>query len=148
MNQHKFVFSFAWIVALLVATPAMGQLANYPVLSLAPGSAYGTTSVGAAFGRGVKNNSLKESVFAARIERGLETVSFGATAGYIASDPYKLTLAGSIAVHLLSDSSPVQVSLQTGLGWIRQDILTLNLTTLHIPIGVAIQGTGFGNVRP
>ncbi len=26
MNQRKFVFSFAWIVALLVATPAMGQL--------------------------------------------------------------------------------------------------------------------------
>ncbi len=148
MNQHKFVFSFGWIVALLVASPAMGQLANFPVLLLAPGSAYGTTSIGAAFGRGVKNNSLEESVFAARIERGLETVSFGATAGYIASDPYKLTVAGSIAVHLLSASSPVQVSLQTGLGWIRQDILTLNLTTLHIPIGVAIQGTGFGSVRP
>ena len=148
MNQHKFVFSFAWIVALLVATPAMGQLANFPVLSLAPGSAYGTTSIGAAFGRAIKNNSSEESVFAARIERDLETVSFGATAGYIASDPYKLTVAGSIAVHLLSASSPVQVSLQTGLGWIRQDILTLNLTTLHIPIGVAIQGTGFGNVRP
>ena len=28
MNQHKFVSSFAWITALLVATPAMGQLAN------------------------------------------------------------------------------------------------------------------------
>ncbi len=148
MNQHKFVFSFAWIVALQVATPAMGQLANFPVLSLAPGSAYGTTSIAAAFGRGVKNNSLEQSVFAARIERGLETVSFGATAGYIASDPYKLTVAGSMAVHLLSASSPVQVSLQTGLGWIRQDILTLNLTTLHIPIGVAIQGTGFCNLRP
>ena len=48
---------------------------------------------------------------------------------------------------LVSDS-PVQLSLQTGLGWIRQDILTLNLTTLHIPIGLVIQGTGFGKVRP
>jgi hypothetical protein len=76
----------------------------------------GTTSPGVAFGRGVENNSLEESVFAARIERGLETVSFGATAGYIASDPYNLTFAGSIAIHLLSDSSPVQLSLQTGLG--------------------------------
>ena len=148
MNQYKCVFSFAWIVALLVATPAMGQLANYPVLSLAPGSAYGTTSVGVAFGRGVRNNSLDESVFVARVERGLKTVSFGATAGYIASDPYKLTLSGSIAGHLLRDSSPVQVSLQTGLGWIRQDILNLNLTTLHIPVGVAIQANGFGNLRP
>ncbi len=100
MNQQKFVFSFAWIVALLVATPAMGQLTNFPVLALAPGSAYGTTSVGAAFGsRGVKNYSMDRSVFAARIERGLETFSFGATAGYIASDPYRLTFAGSVAHH-------------------------------------------------
>ena len=141
MNQHKFVFSFALIVALLVATPAMGQLTNFPVLSLAPGSAYGTTSVGTAFGSGVKNNSLEKSVFVARIERGLETVSFGAEVGYIAGDTENLTLAGSIAAHLLSDS-PVQVSLQTGLGWIRQDILTLDLTTLHFPIGLSIQGTG------
>ena len=59
MNQRKFVFSFAWIVALLVATPAMGQLTNFPVTSLPPGSAYGTTSIGAAFGsRGVENVSL------------------------------------------------------------------------------------------
>ena len=148
MNQQKFVFSFVWMVALLVATPAMGQLTNFPVLSLAPGSAYGTTSVGAAFGsRGVKNYSLDRSVFAARIERGVETFSVGATAGYIASDPYRLTLDGSIAVHLLRDV-PVQVSLQAGLGWIRQDILGLNLTTLHIPVGVAFQGSGFGNLRP
>ena len=147
MNQHKFVFSFGWIVALLVASPAMGQLANFPVLSLAPGSAYGTTTVGAAFGRGLKNYSLEESVFATRIERGLETVSFGAAVGYMASNPYNVTAAGSIALHLLRDL-PVQISLQTGLGWIRQDILNLNLTTLHIPVGVAIQGTGFGDLRP
>ena len=133
MNQHKLVFSFASIVALLVATPALGQLTNFPVLSLAPGSGYGTTSLGTAFGSGVKNNSIERSVFVARIERGLETVSFGADVGYIAGDTDNLTLAGSVAAHLLSDS-PVQVSFQTGLGWIRQDILTLNLTTLHIPV--------------
>ena len=147
MNQHKFLFSFASIVALLVATPAMGQLANFPVLSLAPGNAYGTTSFQTAFSSGVQNNSLDNSVFVARIERGLETVSFGADVGYIAGNTDNLTIAGSIAAHLVSDS-PVQVSLQTGLGWIRQDILTLNLTTLHIPIGLVIQGTGFGKVRP
>ena len=147
MNQHKLVFSIASIVALLVATPALGQLTNFPVLSLAPGSGYGSTSFGSAFGSGVKNNSIERSVFVARIERGLETVSFGADVGYIAGDTDNLTFAGSVAAHLLSDS-PVQVSFQTGLGWIRQDILTSNLTTLHIPVGVSIQGTGFGKVRP
>ena len=132
MNQHKFVSSFAWIAALLVATPAMGQLANFPVVPLAPGSAYGTTSIGAAFGRGLKNSSLRESVVAARITRGLQTVSFGASAGYIAKGVEKVTLAGSMAVHLLRDSDlPVQVSLQTGLGWMRQDIFALSLTQLE-----------------
>ena len=149
MNQHKFVFSFAWIAALLVATPAMGQLANFPVHPLAPGSAYGTTSIGAAFARGVRNSSLRESVFAARVARGLQTVSFGASAGYIARGAAKVTLAGSVAVHLLRDSDlPVQVSLQSGLGWMRQDILALSLTTLHIPVSIAIQGTEFGRIKP
>ena len=142
MNQHKFVLSFASIVALLVGTPAMGQVTNSPVLSLAPGSGYGTTSVGTAFARGVKNDAWNNSVFVLRIERGLETVSFGAEVGYIASNPYNLTLSGSVAAHLFSSSS-MQVSLQSGLGWITQDVLTLNLTTLHVPIGVSIRGTGF-----
>ena len=146
MNPYKFVLSLAPIAALLVATPAMGQITNFPVLSLAPGSGYGTTSVGTAYGRGVKNDALDNSVFVGQIERGLETISFGGSVGYIASTPENWTVSGSVAVHAFS-SSPVQVSLQSGLGWIKQDILGLNQTNLHIPIGLAIQGTGFGMVR-
>ncbi len=145
MNQPKYILSFASIVALLVATPATGQIANFPVLSLAPGSGYGTTSVGTAFGRGVNNDAWDNSVFVGQIERGLETVSFGASVGYIASTPENWTASGSVAVHAFS-SSPVQVSLQSGLGWIKQDIAGSNLTTLHIPIGLAIQSSG--KVRP
>jgi hypothetical protein len=149
MNQHKLVFSFAWTAALLVGTPAMGQLTNFPVLPLEPGSAYGTTSIGAAFDRGVKNSSLRESVFVARVARGLQAVSFGADAGYIVNGAENVTVAGSMAVHLLRDSDlPVQVSLQSGLGWMRQDILVSSLTTPHIPVGIAIQGTGFGRIKP
>ena len=86
---------------------------------------------------------------AARVTRGLQTVSFGASAGYIAKGVENVTLAGSMAVHLLRDSDlPVQVSLQTGLGWMRQDVFALSLTTLHIPVSLAIQGTGFGRIRP
>lgn len=147
MEQHRFVFSFAAIVALLVATPAMGQVTNLPVLSLAPGSGYGTTSVGTAFARGIQNDAWDNSVFVARVERGLETVSFGATVGYIASNPYNLSLSAGVAAHVLN-AFPVHVSIQSGLGWTRQDVLSLNLTTLHIPVGIAIQGTGFGNLRP
>ena len=146
MNEYKFVFSLASIMALLVAAPAMGQLTNFPVLSLAPGSAYGTTSISTAFGTGLKNSSDRR-VFVARIERGLETDSFGADYGYVSSDNYNSTLALSAAAHLLGDS-PVQVSVQSGIGWRRQVALNLNLTTLNVPIGVSIQGTGFGKVRP
>ena len=149
MNQHKFVSSFAWIAALLVATPAMGQLANFPVLAMAPGDAGGVTTVTAGFARGLNDNSREQSSFGAEIARGMERVSFGAGAGYVASATDALTLSGNIAAHLLSDSnSPVQVSLQSGLGWMSQDVGALSATTLLIPIGVAIQGNGDGNVRP
>ena len=147
MNRHHFVLSLVAIVALLVATPIMGQVTNLPVLSLAPGSGYGTTSVGAAFSRGIQNGSWGNSVFVARVERGLETVSFGATVGYIASRADNFAVGGSVAAHVLRYSSML-VSLQSGLGWIRQPVLNLDLTTLHIPVGVSIQGTGFGKLRP
>ena len=46
MSKTKSVFSIA-VVALLVATPAMGQLLNYPIVALPAGDADGATSIGA-----------------------------------------------------------------------------------------------------
>ncbi len=72
---------------------------------------------------------------------------FGADAGYIGGSTKSVTVSGSVATHLLSDS-PVQVSLQAGFGWARQEVLTLSMTTLHVPVGIAIQATSLGKVRP
>jgi hypothetical protein len=71
MNPHKFVSSFTWIVALSVTTPAMGQLANFPVLAMAPGDAGGVTTVTARFARGLNANATEQSSFGAEIARGM-----------------------------------------------------------------------------
>lgn len=153
MNQHKFAFTFACIAALMVATPAVGQLHNFPVQSLPQGPAAGNLFVATQFACGLNDNSFKQNSFAAAVGRSMERVTVAGAAGYVASDTDALTLAASVAVHLLSDdSTPVQVSLQGGLGWISQEInATESVTLLNFPIGVAISGRrsdGPVSVRP
>ena len=154
MNQHKFAFTFAWIAALMVATPAVGQLHNFPVQSLPQGPAAGNLFVATQFARGLNDNSFKQNSFAAAVGRSMERVTVAGAAGYVASDTDALTLAASVAVHMLRDESiPVQVSLQGGLGWTSLDIpaTTESSTILSFPIGVAISGRpsdGPVSVRP
>ena len=144
MNQHKFTFSLAWIAALLVATPAMGQLLNHPVMALPAGPAEGSTFVGAEYGRGLNGDSGKLNSVAGGIGSARERVSFMGMGGYVVNntdfDTDEVTLAVSVAVHLLSASDmPVQVSLQGGAGWVSQDFGTNSpQRILHFPIGVAI----------
>ena len=152
MKEHKFAFSVTCIAALLVATPAMGQLINFPVLALPAGDADGVTSVGAGYARGLNDDSGKQSAFGAGVARAMERVSFGVAGGYVATDTDELTLAGRVAVHLLNDEDqPVTVSVQTGLGWMSLDVGTESLTLLNIPVGVALSGStsaGSATVRP
>ena len=133
--------------ALLLTTPAMGQITNFPVLALGAG---GATTIGAGYGRGLNDNSGKLDSFGAGFAAGSERIAFGASGAYVldvAPDQNELTLGGQIGVHLLSDA-PVQLTLQSGLGWMKQDVGTASLTSLHIPIGVAIQSSGDSNIRP
>ena len=143
MNQSKFAFSMACLTALLVATPAAGQLINFPVLALPQGPADGATTIGAGFGRGLNDNSGKQSSIVAGVTRSMERVSFGVAGGYVATDTDEVELAGRVGVHLLSDaSSPVQVTVQTGLGW-----MNTSSSILNIPVGVAIQSNNDGPAR-
>ena len=150
MNKTRFVFSIA-AVALLVATPATGQLTNTPVLALASGDADGVNSVGAGYARGLNDQSRKLDTFGAGFARGMETVSFGVYGAYVLSGitgvDDEVSLAGSVAYHVpMADDSPVSVSLQTGIGWINRTSSVLNF-----PVGVAIQGStqaGSVAVRP
>ena len=61
----------------------------------------------------------------------------------MASDLDELTLGANVAVHLRSDdSTPVQVSVQGGFGWVKFDDPE---TVTSFPIGVALQGRPSGN---
>lgn len=140
MNQRKFLFSFAWIAALLVAAPATAQLLNHPVTALPMGPAGGARFVAAEYARGLNDNSGKLNSFGAAIGNATERISFAVMGGYITSDVEEVTLALSVAVHLLSDDdAPVQVSLQGGFGWASFDGTPANTSITTYPIGVAIQ---------
>jgi hypothetical protein len=137
MNRIKFVFSVA-IAALLTATPAMGQLVNFPVLALAPGDADGNTSIGAGWGRGLNDQSGKLDLIGAGVHRNMERVSFGISGGYLLNDDPiddEVALAGSVAYHVPLDGS-VNVGIQSGIGWFNP-----GESILLIPVGVAISGS-------
>ena len=149
MKTQKSVFTFA-IAALLVATPTMGQLINFPVLALPTGDADGVNSIGAGYARGLNDQSSKLDAIGAGFQHAREMVSFGISGGYVLSGVAtvddEVTLAGSVAYHVPIEDSPVSVSLQTGIGWINQAS-----TALLFPVGVALQGSteaGSMMVRP
>ena len=153
MNQHKFAFSFAWIAALLVAAPATAQLLNHPVTALPAGNALGATFVTGQYARGLNDNSGKLNSFGVGVGRAMQRVSFSGMGSYTATALDELSLAAAVGVHLLSDdSTPVQLTIQSGLGWWSADIsATESQTMLNFPIGIAIQarpGDAATSVRP
>ena len=138
MSKTRFVLSIA-VVALLVATPAMGQLLNYPVTALPAGDADGATSIGAGWGRGLNENSLKLNAFGAGVTRAMETVSFAVAGAYVIDaggpDASELGLRGSVAYNVPMDGS-VAVGIQGGIEWMSPDAGT----ALNFPLGVSISG--------
>jgi len=139
MSKTRFVFSIA-VVALLVATPAMGQLPGFPVFALSAGDADGATSVGAGYGRGLNDQSGKQNAIGVGVLRAMEQVSFGVFGSYLlgqgAADN-EAAFAGAVAYHLpVGADGPVGLSLQTGIGWIK-----LAETVLNVPVGVVISGS-------
>lgn len=151
MKQHKFASLFACLAAaVILATPAAGQLINFPVIALAPGA--GSSTLAGAYGRGLNDPSGKLNSFAGAYARGAERFSFALAAGYVSDIPSGIepagewTGAGAIGVHLLSDS-PFQVTVQSGLGWMSVAGTPDNTSLLNIPIGVAIQTADDGPGR-
>jgi len=150
MSKTRFVFSIA-VVALMVATPATGQIFNSPVLALPAGDADGATSIGAGWGRGLNDQSGKLNSFGAGVVRAMEKVSFGVFGAYAidagGADASEATFGGSVAYHVMNDDdSPATVSIQGGIGYIK-----FAETVLNFPIGVAISGSteaGSMMVRP
>ncbi len=129
MRKTRFVFSIA-VAALLVATPAMGQLLNYPITALPAGDADGATSIGAGWGRGLNADSGKLNAFGVGITRAMETVSFSVAGVYVNSSD--IGLGGRLAYNGLAEN----IGIQGGIEWKSPDAGT----QLNLPIGISFSG--------
>ena len=129
MRKTRFVFSIA-VAALLVATPAMGQLTNYPITVLPAGDADGATSIGAGWGRGLNEDSGKLNAFGVGITRAAETVSFSVAGVYVNSSD--IALGGRLAYNGLAEN----IGIQGGIEWKSPDAGT----QLNFPIGISFSG--------
>ena len=129
MRKTRFVFSIA-VAALLVATPAMGPLLNYPIVALPAGDADGATSIGAGWGRGLNEDSGKLNAFGAAITRAAETVSYQLAGAYVNSSD--IALKGTLAYHALAEN----IGIQGGIEWKSPDAGT----QLNLPIGISFSG--------
>ena len=129
MRKTRFVFSIA-VAALLVATPAMGQLLNYPIVALPAGVADGATSIGAGWGRGLNEDSGKLNAFGAAVTRATETVSWQLAGAYVKSSV--IGLRGTLAYNALAEN----IGIQGGIEWKSPDAGT----QLNLPIGISFSG--------
>ncbi|MCH7855203.1 MAG: hypothetical protein IIB37_00500 [Gemmatimonadetes bacterium] len=145
MIKARFAFFIA-VVALMVATPTMGQILNVPVLALGAGD--GATTIWGGYSRGLNDNSGKLDAIGAGVVRAMEQVSFGVSAGLVLSDDVtgfpssEIAFAARAAYHVINDSdSPLNVSVQGGAGWSKPDDDPNDLTLLLFPVGIAISGS-------
>ena len=129
MRKTGFVLSIA-VAALLVATPAMGQLTNYPVTVLPAGDADGATSIGAGWGRGLNEDSGKLNAFGVGITRAAETVSYSVAGVYVNSSD--IGLGGRLAYNGLAEN----IGIQGGIEWKSPDAGT----QMNFPIGISFSG--------
>ncbi len=129
MRKTGFVFSIA-VAALLVATPAMGQLLNYPITALPAGDADGATSIGAGWGRGLNEDSGKLNAFGVGITRAAETVSYQVAGAYVNSSD--IALRGTLAYNALAEN----IGIQGAIEWKSPDAGT----QMNFPIGISFSG--------
>jgi len=138
MPKTRFVFSIA-VAALLVATPAMGQLGNYPITALPAGDADGATSLGFGWGRGLNDTSGKLNAFGVGIARAMETVSFGVGGSFIDAASSEIAVGGKVAYNLPASGTTesVDFGIQGGIEWVSPE----GATQLNFPIGVTARGS-------
>ena len=154
MSRNKFAFSFAWIAALLVATPATGQLVGFPVFAVPSGDGDASNTVAAQWNRGLNSDSGENGGFAAYFVRSTEMVSFNVAVGKLIGDIGEFTFGGQASYHLVS-ADDATVSLQAGVGYmaLSNDALGVplvggDLKTLRIPVGLAFEArpSEFGRI--
>jgi len=154
MKRRATVVALGVGMLVLTTAPVEGQLFNFPdyaVLSVDGGA---STFVASSYGRGLNDESGKLNAVSAMAGKTSSGVSFQGGFGYIDGvGDSEWTLGGAASYDLLSGSSPAQVSLQGGVGWMQFGGLGLvdDITMLRFPIGVAIKGnvsSSAANVTP
>ena len=143
MNKTRFVFSIA-VGALLVATPAMGQLTNFPILALPAGPADGTTSVGAGWGRGLSDANGKLNSFVVGAAHARERISFSVIGGWVKEvrpDTSSFAFGGSVAYNapVGDQDTPLEWGVQGGIEYRADDAGADQTTLWNFPIGVSLR---------
>ncbi len=139
----------------LVVVPAAAQLNSIPVY-FNPKGGTGFT-LGVDFGKGINNESGKNTAFAARAYVGGGPITIGAGVGtsrlkpsFGASRETELQYMGTLGLRVFGGPLlPVSIGIQGGVGYINTEIPSgtgvVDSTTLSIPIGI---GIGFSAPTP
>lgn len=144
----KRIVGLAAVVGLVAAHPAAAQLAGLPVYFSPKGGTGFTLS--ADYGRGLNVDSGKNNAFAGRVALGVSNFQIGLGVGVVNPEisptlgrENQLNYAGHVAVRIIGGALiPVAVSLQAGVGYLKQEIvsgpLLVDSKLLSVPLGIGI----------
>ena len=144
MSQPKFVFSMALIAALVMASPATGQLVEFPVLGLPSSDSDPSTTFAVQLAHGLNIDSGQNGGRGAYVIRSMQRVSFSVASGYLTDEIGEFTFGGQAAFHLAGNAEG-QVSVQGGVGYLaftepaERRTPANDVTTWNFPIGVTFQ---------
>lgn len=137
MKQGSTVLALG--AALLLASPAAGQLWGFPDYALPSMTGAPTTWVAATLGRGLNDDSGKTTSWGAVAGRAEATASFmGGIALVTGQGEDEVTLGGSVGVDILQ-TEDFTLGVQGGLGWMSFDVGNESYTRLRFPLGVAFK---------
>lgn len=146
MKLHNCMLVFFGVLALIVATPVAGQSPFFPDYALPSAEGSPSTFMAATYGRGLNDASTKMDAFVLTVGRTTDRVAFSGGAGRIESGLNEWALGGSVGVDLIGkEDTPVQLTVQGGVGWMSIDLPSGTLTNLRFPIGVALKGRPTGS---
>ena len=122
MSQPKFVFSMAWIAALVMATPATGQLVEFPVLGLPSSDGDPFTTFTLQLAHGLNLDSGQNGGRGAYVIRSMQRVSLSVASGYLTDEIGEFTFGGQAAFHLAGNADSwarivVYKGMPRGLVW-------------------------------
>ena len=145
--MKRSIVSAVAVLGLLIASSSAveAQLTNFPVYAVPSANGAPSSFLSASFGRGLNDWSGKQNAFGLAYGRTGIGDRIGVTIGaaMVNYDPdAKYTFGGNVGVDMLGADADVQIGVQGGIGYIS---LADEVSTLSVPIGVAVKGTEAGD---